>query len=219
MVAGITSQGHYRMGKAKAYSVAAKRRARKGRPRKAGPREANGRIDRHWSKAETERAVTEVGLSARQRLYGLGDEHARWGEAGSTVGRMFIAGRQLPDPREAGAVRGTISKVQYDAANEYIVVRNAYHRAIGAKGDFVQPSPDDHGTGTYEDFCRAARQRYDAMQGALRDLMVEVRSPAPVSALDVFVTKDVYMAELEGDLKLALNRLAKHFFESARRAN
>lgn len=204
MTLAETVQGHHRMGKAK--SVAARRRFKKlGRPRKDGPREANGRIDRHWSKAETERAVTEVGLSARQRLYGLGEEHARRWEAGTVIGRMHIG--------------GSLSKVQYDAANEYIVVRNAYHRAIGAKGDFVQPSPDDHGTGTYEDFCRAARQRYDAMQDALRDLMVEVRSPAPVSALDVFVTKDVYMAELEGDLKLALNRLAKHFFESARRAN
>jgi hypothetical protein len=56
------------------------------------------------------------------------------------------------------------------------------------------------------------------MQEALRTLMAETRSPAPVSALDVFITKDAYAPHLVGDLRLALNALHRHFTTQRKRA-
>ncbi len=132
------------------------------------------------------------------RLWGLPEALARRGEAGTVVGRMRLS--------------EVLSGAQYEASLRYTKTVNAYQRAICAKPDFEEPRDDMGGSGgTYEEFCQTARDNYEAMQDALRELMIEVRSPAPVSALDVFVMRDVYMASLEGDLKLALNRLAKHF--------
>ena len=187
------------MGKARSSAERKRfKRLARGRPRLDGPREPNGRLLRGWQVEETERAATQVAVDARMRLYGLTEAMARQGEAGTEVGRMKLI--------------GALSQDQYDASQRYLETVNAYQRAIGAKPDYTQPRDDGGGSvGTYEEFCRTARSNYEAMQHALRDLMIEVRSPAPVSALDVFVAKDVYMPELEGDLRLALNTLVKHF--------
>lgn len=181
----------------KAERLRYKRLAR-GRAMQAGPREPNGRLDRKWLAAESERSATSVAVEARMRLYGLPEAVARQGEAGTVIGRMRLS--------------GALSQGQYEATLRYVKTVNAYRKAIGSTPDFDEPRDEGGGTGaSYEEFCRTARTNFDAMQDSLRDLMIELRSPSPVAALDAFVMRDVYVASLEGDLKLAANRLVRHF--------
>lgn len=184
------------------------KRKRGGRPRKINaPREASGKVDRDWSTREAAKAATVVGKEARMRIYGLTAKNASQPDAATVIGRMFLAGKLTADQR--------------DAAQKYLQVRNAYHRSIDAKPDYVEPSPsedpeialrdkEDATTNppiTFEEFCEGARERYDDMRDALQALAQELRSPAPIAALDVFVVRDIHMSELEGDLRLALNCL------------
>ncbi len=143
----------------------------------------------------------EPALSARQRLFGLSEADAREGKAGSVVGRLVLNKVLRPD--------------QYEAGKRYLEVRNAYQRAIGAPPDFLEPrealpassDPDK----AWKAFCGHARRAHDAMMAVLRDLMASERSPAPVTALDVFLVKDIHTPHLVGPLRVALNALGKHF--------
>ena len=177
------------------------KKRRGGRPRVEGvEREANGRISRKASAAKSFREA----VLTRARVHGLTEQDASDARAGSVVGRMCI--------------QKAISRDQYDSAQRYIEVRHAYLRAIEVKQDFRAPKPETEGGGDYESFCRTAREKYDAMQDAIAALCQEQRSPAPAAALDVFINRDIYLPELEGDLRLALNALTRHFLEGRKRA-
>lgn len=182
-----------------------KRKKRRGRPRNAMLiREPNGRPSRrHYSDSATASAF-RAAVQARVRMFGLTEKAASDARAGTVIGRMVI--------------QHTLSQAQYDAAQKYIEIRHAYLRAIGAKQDFREPLPETEGDGDYESFCRRARAIFSAMHEVITELCVELRSPAPSAALDVFVVRDTYLAHLEGDLRLALNRLAKYFASGRKRA-
>lgn len=176
------------------------KKRRSGRPRIQGvAREANGRVSRSQGEMRSYRAA----IMARVSKFGVTEKQATDARSGSVVGRM--------------ALQGVLSPDQYNAAMKYIQTRHAYLRAISAKTDFKEPLPEVEGEGDYEEFCRRARIRYGQMQDAITDLCVELRSPAPAAALEVFIGRDVYLPELEGDLKLVLNRLARLFFGTANR--
>lgn len=176
-----------------------KRKGRRGgRPRKQNvAREPNGRISR-----STE--ICKQAIYARMRLFGLTEKSAGSYLAGTVVGRMVM--------------QGSLTRDQYDATIEYSRRRNAYQCAIGAKADYKEPRPDHEPDGDFESFCRKAKLDHAEMIEALSELCVSLRSPAPMSALDVFVVRDIYESTLEGDLRLALNRLVKTFFEAKKNA-
>jgi len=177
-------------------------------PKQMFPREPNGRISRRrihiMDRQEmTQREAQSVAIEARMRLFGLTAEQAKQQEGGTVIGRMRQA-REL-------------SADQAEAASTYLSARNAYHRAIGAVSDTGRiPLPEAEGCGTYEEFCQMARTRWDAITEVLQSVMIEIRSPAPVSALDHFAVRDVYVAELVGDLRVALNALHRHFSATTR---
>lgn len=168
-----------------------------------GHREPNGRLSRrrvHVQQREemTQREAQSVAIAARMRLFGLTAEQARRQEGGTVIGRM----RQMRE----------LSADQAEAASTYLSARNAYHRAIGVASDTGHiPFPEAEGVGTYEEFCIQARARWAGIESTLQAVMVEMRSPAPASALDQFVVRDVYVAHLVGDLRVALNALHRHF--------
>jgi hypothetical protein len=176
---------------------------RAGRKRKTGPREANGRLKRSYVSAREEAENAAVALEARKRIFGLSERQARDPLASTVVGRLCLT--------------GGITMAQHDAALRWLQTRNAYQRALAAKTDYTEPKPEVSGTGTYEDFCAAARKRHADMERALSDHMVEARSPGGKAALDVIVRRDIDMPELYGDLRLALNCLARHFLEGKQR--
>lgn len=191
-----------------AKTKAAKKAKRGGRPRIAGaPRERSGRVDRKWATDRKEEDVMNTAVSARVRLFRLTEAEAKTQEGGTVIGRMLI-GKE-------------ISIDQARAAERYAEVRNAFQRAIGAVPDAGRPPPPpmfETGAGDFESFCNRAKESHAAMQSCLRTLMTELRSPNPVSALDVFVTKDVHVPHLTGDLRIALNALHRHFTMERRHA-
>ena len=191
---------------AKAKSKRSAKRARVirkgGRPRRLDvEREPNGRASRAMISARAYRQTIE----SRAMRHGLTYDQARDDRAGTVVGRL--------------AIQELISKDQFRAAQNYLEVRDAYQRAIGAPQDHRQPPPEQEGSGDYEDFCERAKAIHGRMLDALTDMCIELRTPAPMSALDVMVVRDVDMPEMVGDLRLALNCLARHFFDIAPPAN
>jgi len=168
-----------------------------------GIREPNGRLSRRVVYAReredmNEREARSVAIAARMRVFGLTEAQAKAQEGGTVIGRMRHSRELTAD--------------QVEAAFSYLEARNAYHRAIGAVSDTGRaPLPETKGEGTYEEFCEGAIKRWNAITEALSCVMVELRSPSPVSALDNFVVRDVYVAHLVGDLRVALNALDRHF--------
>lgn len=172
------------------------------RKRMAGLREPSGRLSRRKAEVErrtqeTEREAMATAVEARMRVFGLSEADARRQEGGTVIGRMYQAGKLTID--------------QLRAAERYREVRNAYHRAIGAPSDTGgRPDASEHG-GEYEQFCAKARSDWSSMMAALQVACQEVRSPAPISALDQFVVRDLHVIHLVGDLRVALNCLHRHF--------
>ena len=162
---------------------------------------SRSKASREWITNQEQRAAMSTVIEARQRLFGLSEKDAKEGTAGSVVGRLVHA--------------RVLRRDQYDAAKRYLEVRNSYQRAIGAPPDFTEPrdalpssiDPEK----AWRSFCGHARRAHDAMMGVLRDLMASERSPAPLSALDVIVVRDIHEANLIGPLRLALNALGRHF--------
>lgn len=171
------------------------------RKRMAGLREPNGRLSRRKAEverrtAETEREAMATAVEARMRVFGISEADARRQEGGTVIGRMYQAGKLTID--------------QMRAAERYGEVRNAYHRAIGAPSDTGKQEGGAGGS-DYAAFCAGARRDWSAMMAALQAICQELRSPAPLSALDQFVVKDMHVSHMVGDLRVALNGLHRHF--------
>ena len=183
----------------------ARTKARKGgRPRKTNvDRDPCGRI----AKGSNDPSAMDTAVKARMRLFGITYEEGKSQEGGTVIGRMLIAKEITVD--------------QYRAAERYAEAKNAFQRAIGAVPDAGRPPPPpmfETGASDFESFCKRARESYASMQEAMRNVMIEHRSPNAVSALDVFITKDVHVPHLVGDLRIALNALHRHFTQERRRA-
>jgi hypothetical protein len=138
---------------------------RRGPKKQKGKREPNGRLSRQPAIAGArhvdaldmeERAMIEVGIEARQRVFGVPARMSRDQLAGSVVGRLCLSGE--------------LSRVQYDAAQAWLECREAYLRAvspaIGKLPGAIDPNAT-HGQSNYENVgaSRLAVQRYHAAQG------------------------------------------------------
>lgn len=200
--------------------------AKRGRKRKAGARTPSGLLSRakhHIMKrksderAETERQAMETAIAARARLYSLPESVARSEKAATVVGRMRLT--------------NTLSEVQYQAAVRYALLRHAYLRAIDtsespagavtmARMATGEAGPDD--TPHADRFTRVEETdadhaervertvaRWDAAREAIMDVQIRVRVGNLPKALDCLVIRDEYHEHMEGDLKLALNALAR----------
>lgn len=192
---------------------------RRGPKKQKGKREANGRLSRQPAIAGArnmdaldteERAMIEVGIEARQRVFGVPARASRDQLAGSVVGRLCLTGE--------------LSRVQYDAAQAWLECREAYLRAvapaIGRQPGAVNPNAT-HGQSNYENVgaSRIAVQRYKAAQVAIQTVQNELRLSAHLNgALDVILVRDAHVDHLVGNLRTALNALARHFKLDGRKA-
>lgn len=177
----------------------------RGRKRKLGKREPNGRLSRRRDdvqarQGETEAETLSTALEARARLYGLPEKFLRDDRAGTVVGRMNL--------------QDELSGVQYRAAVKWMETRSRYHKALLARGETT-------GGGTrgtpelvsdeYIGWVRRAVEQWDEASMVLIDLSVSLRTTNVSSAMTWLVERDTYVAGLTGDLRLALNALAKHW--------
>lgn len=189
---------------AKARIKARTKAAKRGRRKLAGPREPNGRISRSGidhSPADV------VALDARRRHLGLPKDKARDQRAGTYIGYLNILGR-----------RDGLSDDQYEAAQEFLSLREAYLRAIMAPGrridsDCGTPSPEI--TEAYEEWARATIERYEECRRAIQEAQNETRTENLWAALDLILIRDERLPHMIGATRVLCNALARYFKRGA----
>lgn len=129
-----TSQGQHRMGKAKAYSVGAKRRSKRERRRGRPPhdvvfREPNGRASRATGRGATHDEPVQL-VVLRQRTQIVGEEHASSPFAESALGVLYLLGRLADGATKAE--REAANRAAYDAGVWWRETVHGLHRILGA---------------------------------------------------------------------------------------
>lgn len=186
---------------------------RKSHRRKEGKREQSGKLSRRAVDTAARAALARdgldreqqetisVGLEARQRVFGVPVPLSRDQMAGSALGRYCL--------------QGHITRVQYDAGVQYLADCDDHSRAIGTPG--IPRAVDLNAIGGQNNHenvakARAAIARYDAMVKAVREKQFEVGNMGNLfGALDAVIRHDVMLDHLLGDLRTALNALARHY--------
>lgn len=178
--------------------MGAGRRRQVARKRRAGvKRTASGRP----SRAQDAYQENLEPILTRMRLFGLTEKDARDQKASTFIGRLQLT--------------KAISQAQYDAAQQWLLVREHYQRAIKSP-DALRSSGGGGDAGespSYANWCRRAIERYDEAEKAIRieQDIIENRGRALFAGLDYIVNREEVHWHLVGDCRLALNALAHHF--------
>ena len=138
-------------------------------------------------------------ILTRMRLFGLSEKDARDQKAATFVGRLQLT--------------KAMTQVQYDAAQEYLRLREAYQRAIKSP-DALRTSNgggDQGESPTYASWCKAVIGKWDALQKSIHQEQAIHRNANFWAALDYLVCRDEQHWHMVGDCRLALNACAHHF--------
>lgn len=158
-------------------------------------REPNGRVSRAAP-------ADVVALDARRRHLGLTKEQAKDQKAGSFIGYLSLIG-----PRDG------LSGSQYEAATNYLALRQAYLRAINAPGrviDGVSTAAPDI-TEAYEEWVANTKEVYADCRKAIEEAQNENRRANLWAALDLCIHQDQTVHHMIGDLRIVCNALARFF--------
>jgi hypothetical protein len=140
-------------------------------------------------------------ILTRMRLFGLSEQDARDQKASTFIGRLQLT--------------KALSQAQYDAAQEYLRLREAYQRAIKSPDALRSSSGggDEGESPTYAAWCKAVIGKWDALQRAIQTEQGfhENRGANFWAALDYLVCRDEQHWHMVGDARLALNAVAHHF--------
>jgi len=186
----------------------------RGRKRKTGKREPNGKLSRRTSERQARRTVDEqaamhVAKEARQRVFGISVEASGTELAGTVCGRLLL--------------QGSLTQQQMDAAKAFADTYAGYQRAMDSprppkaveiggatgRGSLLDVSPEQ---------AKLARKRWDAAVRVLVEANMYHRAATLYAAADYLVLRDEMHGHMVGDLRLALNALARHYGLVARRA-
>lgn len=171
-----------------------------GRKRKQGViRHPSGQI-KAKSDYELEKEALGVVIGARQRVFGLSEGEAKMMEAGSAVGRLFLAKE--------------ISRRQLDAAARYEEAMRLSRWAMLVKpvlsgSDLNRSGSHDNSDGTdprYVAQCKAAVEQARNCRRALTEA-----GSFCMSAVDGIVMDGQDMPSFVGDLRVGLNAIARLF--------
>lgn len=182
----------------------------KGRKRQSGvARYENGRKKRPTQSdmQRMEDANKAVGIAARMRVHGIGEELARIPAGGTVVGRMAYTGELAPTEQAQDLV---------EAAEEFSKRHAAYSVAIDAKHlktatDYTGIlRPDFSGGGTadrYVEWCAEASRKYSEMRRSI----LECGDPLAMLALETCVLGDKRPAGevMMGALRCGLNAVSR----------
>lgn len=169
-----------------------------GRKRKAGvKRTASGRV----SRAQDAQQENLEPILTRMRLFGLTEKDARDQKASTFIGRLQLT--------------KAISQAQYDAAQEYLSVYEAFQRAVKSP-DALRSSNgggDQGESDSYASWCAKAIERKETADKAVmaEQCIIANRGRNLIAALDYLVRRGEQHWHLVGDCRLALNALAHHF--------
>jgi hypothetical protein len=179
--------------------------------RKAGTREPNGQLSRKPAERKvrdaadveaTEWDTMGQALMARNRVHGVEPKDLKDQLAGSAVGRLCL--------------KGLITQTQYDAAQAYLSEREEYHQYIQVPR---QPGAVDlnatKGLATgQENVARVMKVTAAAKETdrALMDKQIEIGNMGNLfGALNAVLVMDAELDHLLGDLRTALNALARRY--------
>ena len=187
------------------------KKQRKAHNRKDGAREPNGRLSRQ----PTERKVRDAAdveatewdtmgqaLMARNRVHGVEPANLKDQMAGSAVGRMCL--------------KGLITRTQFDASQSYLSEREEYHQYIQVPR---QPGAVDlnatKGQSVAAENVARVKQvtaAADATDRAIMAAQIEIGNMGNLfGALNAVLVMDVELDHLVGDLRTALNALARRY--------
>lgn len=137
------------------------------------------------------------------RHTGLSAGQAKDQKAGTFIGRLNILGPQ-----------DGLSNRQYDAAINYLSLRNAYQRAIQAPGavmDGIPGASSDDVSDAYMEWVNDTKEAFFSCRNAIIEAQNSNRGSNLYAALDYCVVRDEAHEYMLGDLRIVCNALANHF--------
>ena len=175
--------------------------AKRGRPRLEGDREPNGRLSRSGSEP-----VDRLALETRARHMGISMDDAKDQKAGTFLGYLALIG-----PRDG------LSAAQYEGAQQYLLLRASYLRAIGSPAAIYDPEAVATGidADAYAAWCKRTRAQYEAVRQDIQEAQNYSRENL-WAALQLVVIEDKPMHAMIGPTRLLCNVLAHHFGQSVK---
>ncbi|CAK01408.1 hypothetical protein [Bartonella tribocorum] len=168
---------------------------KRGRPKITGQlREANGRISRCKTPRE---AADQLAIEIRAKRFGLTLYEAKNPLSGSYIGRLCL--------------QGVLTQEQYDAAQQYLQIRNNYLCAKGLPNAIYDDVSTNSDPDSFEQWVQKATNRYQAVQEALKETQCLYRQYNLHAALQYLVIEDQMLPHLVNSLRVALNVLQKRF--------
>jgi hypothetical protein len=189
----------------------AKKQRKSAHNRKDGAREPSGRLSRQPAERKvrdaaaieaTEWDTMGQALMARNRVHGVEPANLRDQLAGSAVGRMYL--------------KGQITRTQLEASQAYVAERDEYYQYIQVPR---QPGAVDlnatKGASTAaENVPRVIKvtEAVKATDRAVMEAQIEIGNFGNLfGALNTVLVMDVELDHLVGDLRTALNALARRY--------
>ncbi|EJF77531.1 hypothetical protein MCQ_01501 [Candidatus Bartonella washoeensis Sb944nv] len=175
-----------------------KKNKKRGRPKIAGQvREPNGRISRSKTPRES---IDKLAIAIRAKRFGLTLQEAKNPLSGTYIGRLCL--------------QGQLTQEQYDAAQQYLQIRNNYLCAKGlpsAVYDEMPSSTDDKARDKWVEF---ATEQFLNMQEAIKEAQCLYRQYNLYAAIQYLIVEDQMLPHLVSSLGIALNALQKYFHKS-----
>ncbi|WP_455480490.1 hypothetical protein V3564_04975 [Bartonella sp. B12(2025)] len=174
-----------------------KKHAKRGRPRiKGRMREPNGRI----SRAKTPREpVHKLTIEMRAKHFGLSVEEAKNPLSGTYIGRLCL--------------QGELSQDQYDAAQQYLQIRNDYLCAKGFPGAIYDETPSSSDDEAREKWVKMATHQFLAMQEIVQEVQHLYHQYNFYAAIQYLVIEDKVLSYLVNSLRIVLDALHKYFLQ------
>ncbi|WP_208439728.1 hypothetical protein [Bartonella grahamii] len=174
-----------------------KKNKKRGRPKIKGQvREPNGRISR--AKAPRE-AVDKLAIEMRAKRFVLTLQEAKNPLSGTYIGRLCL--------------QGVLTQEQYDAAQQYLQIRNNYLCAKGLPSAVYDDVSTNSDPNSLERWVQKATNHYQAMKEALKEAQQFYRQYNLYAALQYLVIEDQILPHLVNSLRVALNALHKYFLQ------
>ncbi|WP_375675725.1 hypothetical protein, partial [Bartonella sp. CL100XZDX] len=171
---------------------------KRGRPKIAGQvREPNGRISRCKTPRE---AVDKLAIEIRAKRFGLTLQEAKNPLSGSYIGRLCL--------------QGVITQEQYDAAQQYLQIRNNYLCAKGLPNAIYDDVSTNSDPNSFEQWVEKATRHYQSVHEAIKEAQHLYRQYNLYAALQYLVSEDQELLHLVSSLKVALNALQKYFSQN-----
>lgn len=160
-----------------------------------------------------EAEAMHTALVARWRLHGVKPSDCKDQRAGSVIGRLRMqheaqskAGVSSPDG---------LSLVQYEAALRWLELSEAHARVVCAPKGAGAADLNRVGGPSVNSAARDAKDAkierdYEAMRVAIQQCQNQHRSFVLFAALDLIVGRDRDQPHMYGDLRVALNAIARH---------